>query len=325
MLKCDAVFQGGGVKGIGFVGAVTALEKAGYRFVNLAGTSAGAIVAALLAVGYTGAEIKKEIMGLDYTEFCEGTQLVRFGTLGKAMSLGLLFGIYKTDYFEDWLNDLLERKGRTVFGDILNMSHFERNRYKFQAIASDISHKKMLVLPGDLSGFGIDPDKFSIARAVRMSISIPFYFVPYRLCKSLVVDGGLLSNYPIWLLDDGVNDLIRPTFGFKFADSKEEYAQAMKITNIQGYGKAVVETLLEAHDNREISTRRGDHKRSIVISADVCADSGKRRKIKTTDFNITPEESMGLFQNGVYAAENFIAGWDFEKWKRIYRRPKSDY
>jgi len=323
MPKCDAVFQGGGVKGIGFAGAVAAVEKAGYEFVNLAGTSAGAIVAALLAVGYTGSEIEKEIMKLDYRRFCEKTQPDMFGALGKAMSLGVFWGIYKTDYFENWLNDLLERKGKLVFGDILTRSPNQRERYKFQAIASDITQKRMLVLPEDLAGFGIDPYDFSIAKAVRMSMSIPFYFVPYKLTgpyrESLVVDGGLLSNYPVWLLDDETNDPKWPTFGFKFAGAHDEYTSAAKITNMHEYSKAVVGTLLEAHDNREISTHKGDHKRSIVISADVCSGTGKRRRIKTTDFDITPDESRALFKNGFQAAESFLVRWNFEKWKRMYR------
>jgi len=323
MLKCDAVFQGGGVKGIGFAGAVSAVEKAGYEFVNLAGTSAGAIVAALLAVGYTGAEIEKEILKLDYTRFCEGTLLDRLGLLGKALSLGLFLGVYKTDYFERWLSALLERKGRLTFKDIHTEYRCERYKYKFQAIASDISGKRMLVLPGDLAGFGIDPDSFSIARAVRMSISIPFYFVPYRLVgpfrESLIVDGGLLSNYPVWLLDDGTPDPTWPTFGFKFAETNDEDRNTTGITSIQDYGKAVVGTLLEAHDNREINTRKGDHKRSIVISTEIHTDKGGCKKIKTTDFDITPEESKALFENGKDAAESFLFGWDFEKWKRLYR------
>lgn len=58
-LKADAVFEGGGVKGIGLVGAIAVAEEYGYRFVNVAGSSAGAIVAALLAAGYSAAEIKK--------------------------------------------------------------------------------------------------------------------------------------------------------------------------------------------------------------------------------------------------------------------------
>ena len=59
--KIDAVFEGGGVKGIGLVGAVSEIEMAGYAFENLAGTSAGAIVSSLLAVGYKSAEIKSDL------------------------------------------------------------------------------------------------------------------------------------------------------------------------------------------------------------------------------------------------------------------------
>ena len=56
--RVDAVFEGGGVKGIALVGAAAVVEAAGYRFNNLAGTSAGAIVAALLGAGYTAAELQ---------------------------------------------------------------------------------------------------------------------------------------------------------------------------------------------------------------------------------------------------------------------------
>ncbi|HAU31286.1 MAG: Putative esterase of the alpha-beta hydrolase superfamily [Desulfotomaculum sp. 46_80] len=51
-INADGVFEGGGVKGIGLVGAVAGIEEAGYEFENMAGTSVGAIVAALLAVDY---------------------------------------------------------------------------------------------------------------------------------------------------------------------------------------------------------------------------------------------------------------------------------
>ena len=68
-MKTDAVFEGGGVKGIGLVGAVSIIESAGYEFENLAGTSAGAIVASLLAVDYKADEIKSELERLDYNKF----------------------------------------------------------------------------------------------------------------------------------------------------------------------------------------------------------------------------------------------------------------
>ncbi len=69
MKKCNAVFEGGGVRGIGHVGAVCRMEQAGWQFADLAGSSAGAIVAALLAAGYSGRELRKELETLDYMRF----------------------------------------------------------------------------------------------------------------------------------------------------------------------------------------------------------------------------------------------------------------
>ncbi len=57
--KCaDLVFDGGGVKGIALVGALSVLEEEGFQPQNVAGTSAGAIVATLLAAGYTAVQLR---------------------------------------------------------------------------------------------------------------------------------------------------------------------------------------------------------------------------------------------------------------------------
>ena len=67
--KIHAVFEGGGVKGTGLVGAVQVTEDRGYTFDRVAGTSAGAIIAALIAAGYTAAEMKEIMFALDYKKF----------------------------------------------------------------------------------------------------------------------------------------------------------------------------------------------------------------------------------------------------------------
>ena len=115
-LNCDAVFEGGGVKGIGLVGAVAAIEEAGYQFVNLAGTSAGAIVASLLAVGYTAGEIEQALQKLNYKDFEDENWLDRFSVPGKIASIVFRYGIYKGTFFENWLGALLDAKGKTTFG-----------------------------------------------------------------------------------------------------------------------------------------------------------------------------------------------------------------
>lgn len=326
--KVDAVFEGGGVKGIGLVGAVSEIEKAGYEFENLAGTSAGAIVAALLAAEYSATEIKKELEQLDYNSFKDEGFLDKLGFIGKGLSILFEYGLYEGDHFEKWLEGLLRAKGKVVFGDVRTKYSEEKYRYKLQVIVSDITARRLLVLPGDLKDFGYDPDQFSISRAIRMSMSIPLFFEPVKLEDSrgkvhYLVDGGILSNYPVWLLDDGTSDPAWPTFGFKLVEPgtsrmalKKEGENA--INSPLKYLRAIIDTMMEAHDNYHISKSKGDFDRTIGIPTVVSID-GAEKEIKTTNFDITPAESRALFANGEVTARNFLENWKFDEWKKNFR------
>jgi len=329
-LKCDAVFQGGGVKGIGLVGAVAAIEKAGYEFVNVAGSSAGAIVSALIAVGYDSDELQVELNRLDYLKLRQKKKLSKLGPPGNLLSIITSYGIYSANYFEDWLESLLQKKNKTRFKDIKTDFEGEKYRYKFNAIASDITDRKMLVLPGDLKRFGYDPDDFKIAKAVRMSMSIPVFFEPFKLKdidgkEHIIVDGGLLSNYPIWLLDDNSNNPPWPTIGFKFStdtsddsDQTDTCAQTNEIQNIFSYLMSLLQTMIDAHDKYHISNSNGDFERTILISnkLDTC---NKRKQISTTDFDITQDECEKLYSNGFSIAQKFLSTWNFNDWVKKYR------
>lgn len=325
-LKCDAVFEGGGVKGIGLVGAVSEIEKAGYEFENLAGTSAGAIVASLLSVGFTAAELKLELEKLNYKKFQDEGLLDKFGIIGKGLSFGFEYGVYEGKYFENWLESLLKSKKKTTFGDIKTNYPEEKYKYKLQVIAADITDRRLLVLPGDLKSFGYDPDQFSISRAVRMSMSIPIFFEPVKLKdssgrKHFIVDGGLLSNYPVWLLDDGTSNPPWPTFGFKLIEPdkrKLKEPNMNPINNPISFLKAVAGTMIDAHDNYHISKSKGDYDRTIGIPT-VIDIEGIEIEIKATDFDITQKESQTLFENGEEAARKFLEKWDFKEWKKKYR------
>ncbi|MBS4021873.1 MAG: patatin-like phospholipase family protein [Dethiobacter sp.] len=326
-MKADAVFEGGGVKGIGLVGAVSEIEKKGYVFENMAGTSAGAIVAALLAVNYTAAEIKNELEKLDYNNFKDEGCLNKFGVIGKGMRIAFKYGIYNGQYFETWLENLLQAKGKTTFGQIKTNYPEEKYKYRLQVIAADITEERLLVLPNDLKLFGYDPDLFSISRAVRMSMSIPVFFKPVRLKDNngkihLIVDGGVLSNYPVWLLDDGTANPPWPTFGFKLIEQNTRELKKgtkNKISNPVSYLSALVATMINAHDKLHISKAKGDYDRTVGIPT-VININGAEKEIKTTDFDITQEESRLLFANGERAARGFLKAWNFEEWKKKYRQ-----
>ena len=218
-MKVDAVFEGGGVRGIAIAGAVSWLEKQGYTWERLAGTSAGSIVAALLAAGYTGLEIEEILTRLDYRQFQDKTRLQSIPYVGAPLGLILQKAIHEGQFLETWIADLLHRKGVDTFADLTDEAGF-----RLKIIASDITGRRLLVLPDDLVHYGLEPERFSVAKAVRMSSSIPFYFKPVQLQyqgkRTFIVDGGILSNFPVWLFDtQGAPRW--PTFGFQLVSPEQ--------------------------------------------------------------------------------------------------------
>ncbi len=106
----DLVFEGGGVKGIALVGAYSVLEEHGYSPQNMAGASAGAIVAALVAAGYSAAELREILGGLDFLSFKDRAWEDRLPALSRTVSTLKDRGIYEGKEFLGWMSGLLEKK-----------------------------------------------------------------------------------------------------------------------------------------------------------------------------------------------------------------------
>lgn len=305
MLRADAVFEGGGVKGVGLVGALCSLEKKGYVWQRIAGTSAGSIVATLLAVGYSGEEIQKIMFDTDFKDFINegGLQSVPF--VGKTLSLMFYKGLYSGDKIEKWITKYLEKKGKLKFKDVS-----KNGKSRLKIIAADITKKDIIIIPDDLAKYGIDPMEFEIAKAVRMSISIPFYFKPvkfkYKEKMSYVVDGGVLSNFPIWIFD--VTGRPRwPTFGFKFMEPKITSKGSGK-RDIVSFAFDIINTMLDK--NEEIYIKNKNFVRTISIPSSVT---------KATQFDISDNKRLELFNDGYEAGEKFVKQWDLDQYINQFR------
>jgi NTE family protein len=319
MPRCDAVFEGGGVKGIGLVGAIAMTEELGYEYVNLAGTSAGAIVAALIAAGYNATELRTIMQGLDYSQFKDKGLLDKVPIFGKILSLGLEKGIYEGEYLEQWIRQQLAAKGKHTFKDLVMEEYRDspRYRYRLQVIAADISRGKMLVLPRDIVDYDINPDDLDIARAVRMSMSIPFFYEPVVLKHRgtgedcYIVDGGVLSNFPIHLFDDGTPDPAWPTFGYMLAEKSDASGQDVyhAVSGPFSLLASLFLTMMEAHDRMYISN--GAFARTIMIPT---------QGVKTTEFDLSAQRADSLYDSGVQAAHEFFRTWDFEQYKVAFRQ-----
>lgn len=285
----DGVFSGGGMKAIAFAGAIQVLEGRGFRFGDVAGTSAGAIVAALLASGYNSREIRKLLEATEFVNLLDQSRSFVFFPLWKWIKIYWKMGLYSGDALEKWLQKVLLQKGIRTFQDL------EPGRLR--VIASDLSQGRIVVLPDDLKKYGIFPWKFSVARAVRMSCSLPFFYEPAYLYhrngrKSVIVDGGVLSNFPLWLFDQKMKH--RPVIGFQLS-SNRLYHPARRITNALELYQALFATMKEAHDARYVSQQAANDIVFIPVE-----------KVKTTHFSLSDEEKEELIKLGKIRTEKFL-------------------
>ena len=294
----DLVFEGGGLKGIALAGAYSVLEERGYRPQNMAGASAGAIIAALVAAGYTAAELREAIARCDFNSLKDRAWEDRLPLLSRTVSILKDRGMYEGEAFLRWITELLEAKGVRTFGDLVRRPEAElRYRYGLQVIASDLTDERLLVLPRDAHRLGLDdPDELSVALAVRMSMSIAVFFKPVTFAdwktgrEHLIVDGGMLSNFPVWLFDCG--EPLWPTIGVKFVEKDPRAALGTLgahggLFKVVDYARSLVETMMETHDRFYLEET--DFHRTIAIDP---------LGVGTTDFDLPRERAMELYESG---------------------------
>lgn len=304
------VLEGGGVKGIGLVGAFEELDKAGYRVRQVAGTSAGAIVGALIAAGMPVAALKSTMSSLDYRKFRDEGFVDKFGIGGKTLSLALEQGVYEGKFLHKWLAAELEKLGVRTFADLKLdetwAAHLPpERRYKLVVVASDLSGGRLARLPWDYKRYGLNPAEQPVADAVRASMSIPFFYEPVKLNGNVLVDGGMLSNFPIDLFDSTPKT---PTFGLKLSARPDANQTVNPIHNTYDFAKAMMGTATNAHDQMHIDDP-ATAARTIFIDT---------FKIKATNFDIKPADQVKLYESGKSAAREFLKTWDFKKWQATY-------
>lgn len=326
-LIADLVLEGGGVKGIALAGVVRRLVDAGYRFNRVAGTSAGAITASLVAaMTHAGKPLDGIVdvaKAVDYAAFLDPGPVGRaLGPL-KPLALGpnLMFhdGLYPTKRLHTWISTELAKYGVRTFGDLRmdadpESDLPEEHRYRLVVIASDVSRQRVIKLPWDYPDYHLDPDNVPVADAVVMSASIPYFFEPGRLRDgggqvSTIVDGGLFTNYPISIFDRTDGKPPRwPTFGARL-HSRAELRPFNAVKGPLSLGKALVESLIGAWDLMYADDPLAQMRSMFVEASEVAA----------TDFDVTPEQQATLLANGAAAADEFLAHWDFAEYLKRCR------
>lgn len=285
----NLVFEGAGIRGIAYCGALMELDKRGMLagVKRVAGTSSGAITACLVSVGYTPDEIYKIIGETDFDKFNDG----KMGFIGGLYRTRKNLGWYKGDRFLQWLKELIKTRtgdAEITFAQLAERASQDRHFKELLVAATSLNHQQTMLF--EKNHF---PD-MRIADAVRASMAVPLYFEPvvinskgqtveYSTMKSsdhICVDGGFTANFCIQAFDAPGSLQAASTLGLRI-DLDEQIAndrgnKALAYQQIFSPGdfiKALYYITKETM-NRQTLTEQ-DWSRTISIS-----DSGIGPKVK---------------------------------------------
>lgn len=311
------------MKGIGLGGAAGALLRAGYDFQRVAGTSAGAIAGALIAAGIGDPGLGEAMARLRY-ERVPDRGLPKIPLLSEGISLLHSGGAYEGDYIHGFVRDELEALGVRTFADLrrtdpdADANLAPERRYKLVVMATDVTHGRLLRLPWDYAALGLDPDEQLVADAVRASISIPLYFDPVLLRhgasgeRVTLVDGGVLSNYPIEIFDrTDLHPPRWPTLGVKVVpelpEGDPELFPGVALPALAPVKllERVVATAIVGNDQTYLE-RPCVRRRTIFVDTSA---------VGVVEFDASARQRATVIANGAAAAERFLVGWDWDAFR----------
>lgn len=250
----NLVLEGGGMKGLAYAGVFEVLDSIGItnQITHVAGSSSGAMNGLMYAIGYSGKEVRKINLNTNFNKYNQ----VGFPLFGGLVRLKKLYGYYKTDRLIKDLGALMEAKGYSknmTFSDLHDAQQAGKKVKLLYVTGANLTDQRI-----ELFCHNTYPS-MKILDAVRISISIPMYFeaVFMKPDGSLVkkkdadastrvmVDGGILDNYPFYIFDtlvtvnNGSNFYYKcnpKTLGIKLeSDSSAVYIAPKSIPKIRDY------------------------------------------------------------------------------------------
>jgi NTE family protein len=292
---------------------------------RVGGTSAGAINALILALGYTNAEQLALLQSVDFRKFMDNS----FGVISDIRRLAREFGWNKGDFFASWIGGLIRARlgsERATFADLK-----ASGRPELYVIGTNLSTGYAEVFSAERH------PNMPLAEALRISMSIPLFFAAVRHGerRDVYVDGGVQLNYPVKLFDrekyidmerepyaarrteyynreNAAFELARPgysryvynrqTLGFRL-DTRTviglyRYGEPIRgkpIGTFTDYAKALLQALRNTQENQHL--HGDDWQRTVYIDT---------LDVNTTDFDISPEKKEALLEQGVVGAENYF-------------------
>ena len=277
----NLVFEGGGVLGMAYAGAIEALkeQKQLAQVENVAGTSAGSLIALILSLGYSTSELKNLINLTDFKAFEDHWDPLRIPTK---------YGIYKGEYLLKFIQKIVADKTGNCDTTFEELN--EKGCLGLKVYACNLNTKSIKEFSYELT------PTVKVAESVRASMSIPLFFSAWQFPdgnpdQHIYVDGGTVYNYPINAFSE-----LKETLGFFFKKHEEEADSAMSYDHIMKYVSSIFQALLNA---QKISFHENAHqvKRTVFIET---------HGISPTEFKLDDKQKKLLFNAGKEATLEYL-------------------
>jgi len=266
------VFEGGGVKGISYLGVVKYLEenKIIDSIVNYAGSSAGSHIATLLSIGYKFDELEDIFFEIPLNIF----QSSRCGIIRDLIYFFKQYGYYDGSTIESYFDKIIKNKLGKAKCTFLEAFKITNNHLKISGTC--LETRETIIFDY------INYPNMPISKAVHISSAIPFFYKPVKFMEMTFVDGGCLNNFPI----DVFNNDTCSTLGIELVSSQEMNDQ--QIENFKDFTMALVNTM-HRKANKKYDLCERENIKIITINVG---------EISATDFNISYEEKNDLIKDG---------------------------
>ncbi|WCL48664.1 patatin-like phospholipase family protein [Leptospira sp. GIMC2001] len=301
----NLVFQGGGVLGIAYSGAIQVLEEESIlpSIQRVAGTSAGAICALALALRYNSSEIQTILKDTNFESFVSEARPLEFTKM---------YGWFRTNPFLSWTKELIIKSGSNFHphaewtGDETFIDLHNKGGRDLHVFATDLNEKKSVEF-----SYTHTPNVI-VAEAVCASMAIPAFFQAFKFSNEIpnnhiYVDGGALLNYPIMTFDsEGTNPL---TLGFKFRKSEMvSTSKDLDYGSVREWVKSLVDTIA---DSQSEMIRRTPEYYNRTVDIDTGA-------VSFVDFDLSHDVKEFLIGQGREFTIQFLS--EYRKSRNIFRR-----
>lgn len=271
-------FEGGGIAGLSYAGVSKALKEYNIKQKRIVASSAGSIFAGLIACNATPDFIEEIIKSTDFTYFMDGWGW----RAGLCYRMAWKMGMYNGEYFLNWYSGLLKKLG--INESITLQEIYEKFNTDLIITTTDIVEEKTIYLNREKNG------SLQLKQAVRMSMSIPIFYVPVYHENKFYIDGGYLDNYPIDYLDMYYPQ--EPAIGFKLVGKN---VKKIKFTGWDDYVSALLHSAVNKIES--LNFREDDKSRTVLIDT---------FDVSTIEFNISPENIDKLIESGYKSTCEFL-------------------